>query len=241
MPDFSTRSTETELMDDLTVHGEVVPKTLKELNIINKFLGGNYVTIRGISKLLLGNGPTEKPIRIADMGCGGGDILKSIANWARKRDLNAELIGIDANPNIIDYAKINSSGYSNIEYRVENVFDSPGLNGDYDIILSTLFLHHFDYEQSTFLLRKWSRMARIGVVVNDLHRHPMAYHSISLLTNMFSRSYMVKNDGPVSVLRAFSKQELINILKEADISSYSIHWYWAFRWGLIINQDKAIN
>ena len=90
MPDFSLRSTGIEIMDDLKIDGEVVPKTLKELEIINKVLGGNNVTINGIKQLIKGS-QNGSPIHITDMGCGGGDMLKLIAKWARKNGHEVQL------------------------------------------------------------------------------------------------------------------------------------------------------
>ena len=95
MTDLKTRSQQIEIMDDLNCSGEVVDQTLRELETINKLLGGNYVTLNGISKLVSGRKGLAE-ISIADLGCGGGDILKLISHWARKRKIKAALIGIDA-------------------------------------------------------------------------------------------------------------------------------------------------
>jgi 2-polyprenyl-3-methyl-5-hydroxy-6-metoxy-1,4-benzoquinol methylase len=237
MADFSIRSSQIEIMDDLDINGEVVPETLKELKTINKLLGGNQITINGIKNLLSNNHYTGREIRIADMGCGGGDILKLVAKWAKRSGLKVALTGVDANPNIVDYARENSRGYNNIEYLTENVFESNQTQEKYDIILSTLFLHHFDDSESASLLSAWKNQSRLGVVINDLHRHPLAYHSIKHLTRAFSKSYMVQNDGPLSVLRAFTKEELVRILKMAGINEYSLDWNWAFRWKLLIHSN----
>ncbi|MDB5252932.1 MAG: methyltransferase protein, partial [Flaviaesturariibacter sp.] len=69
-----------------------------------------------------------------------------------------------------------------------------------------------------------------GFFINDLHRHPLAYHSIRLLTRAFSRSYLVKNDAPLSVLRGFSRSDWLRVLGRARISPVGIQWKWAFRW-----------
>jgi len=237
MTDFSIRSSQIEIMDDLDIDGEVVPKTLKELMVINKLLGGNHVTISGIKNLLSNNHSKGREIRIADMGCGGGDILKLVAKWAKRSGIKVALTGIDANPNIVDYARENSRGYENIEYLTGNVFEKGHTQEKYDIILSTLFLHHFDDSESASLLSEWKNQSRLGVVINDLHRHPIAYHSIKILTRAFSKSYMVQNDGPLSVLRAFTKEDLRGILKKAGIAEFSLDWNWAFRWKLLIHSN----
>ena len=97
MPDFSKRSHEIEIMDDLNCSGDVVDQTLRELDTINDLLGGNYVTMSGLSKLT----GAKRSLVIADLGCGSGDMLRRIRQWSEKKNLNCDLIGIDANPNIV--------------------------------------------------------------------------------------------------------------------------------------------
>jgi hypothetical protein len=72
--------------------------------------------------------------------------------------------------------------------------------------------------------------SNIGFFINDLHRHSLAYYSIKWLTALFSGSYLVKNDAPLSVARGFKKKEWDNIFKAAGISNYKIQWKWAFRY-----------
>ncbi|NNF21385.1 MAG: methyltransferase domain-containing protein [Saprospiraceae bacterium] len=239
MANFSTRSSQIEIMDDLDISGEVIPKTLKELHTINTLLGGNHVTISGIKKLINNDHLHSREIHIADMGCGGGDILRLVADWFKRQGIRVTLTGIDANPNIVDYARENSRGYENIKYLTGNVFEKDQSQAKYDIVLSTLFLHHFEDVESAQLLTNWKNQSRLGVVINDLHRHPLAYHSIKLLTRAFSKSYMVRNDGPISVLRAFKKDDFKRILREAGINEFSLEWNWAFRWQLLIYNTVA--
>jgi hypothetical protein len=84
------------------------------------------------------------------------------------------------------------------------------------------------------LLKAMKEKARLGIVINDLHRHRLAYYSIKWLTTLFSRSSMVKNDAPLSVLRSFSKADWERILDGAGIERYRIRWFWAFRWQVIV-------
>ena len=233
MPDFSTRSNDIEIMDDLNCQGEVVDQTLRELEVINKLLGGNYVTIDGIEKLLKNkNGST--PISICDLGCGGGDILKLIAQWANRKNKSLKLTGIDANPNIITFANDNCKTYPQIEFEAVDIFSDQFKSRKYDVIIGTLFFHHFSSEQLASFFKQIRKQVAIGIVINDIHRHWFAYHSIKLLTRIFSKSAMVRFDAPLSVLRAFKKRELIQIMQQAGIENYTIKWMWAFRWQLCI-------
>lgn len=232
MPNFRERSNETELMDDLQCSGEVIEQTLRELEVINKWLGGNNVTINGIEKLTAG----RKKLRIADVGCGGGDILKLIARWGRKNNIELDLTGIDANPNIIKFASDNCSSYPEIHFDAIDIFSDTFRQSDYDIITSTLFTHHFSDKELKEMLNQWAQQSNIGVVINDLHRHWFAYYSIKWITQLFSKSPMVKNDAPVSVMRSFLKNDLRNIISKNSFPFVSIKWMWAFRWQLIITK-----
>ena len=99
----SFRTEAQEIMDDFSIDGPMLNDALDKLAIINKLLGGNSVTLNGL-KILLKDQPKNKPITIIDLGCGGGDILRAIANYGRKEGYSFQLIGVDANKNATDYA-----------------------------------------------------------------------------------------------------------------------------------------
>lgn len=228
---FSQRSYEEELMDDLESGGQVIDQTLKELETINRLLGGNQVTTNGLDQLIPDNHVGE--INIADLGCGGGDILKLVAQWANKKGLKVKMIGFDANPNIIAFAKENCKAFDNIAFEVKDIFSEEFKSRQFDVILCTLFTHHFHDDALIDIFKQFKHQAKLGVIINDLHRHWFAYHSIKLLTRFFSKSEMVRYDGPLSVLRSFNKKDLEEITRKAQIKEYKLRWMWAFRWQLI--------
>jgi hypothetical protein len=106
-----------------------------------------------------------------------------------------------------------------------------------DILFSSLFCHHFSDAELIEMLHWMKIHSTIGFFINDLQRQPLAYHSIRLLTRLFSRSYLVKNDAPLSVLRAFNKNEWEKLLAKAQINPYKIKWKWAFRYLIISKND----
>jgi len=232
MSRFDRRSEEKELMDDLDCSGEILEQTLRELKTINRLLGGNYVTTSGLSKLF--NAKPQQSYTIADIGCGGGDMIRIMYDWAKSRNFKVDFTGVDANPNIIELAKQRLSDVPGINWKTQNVFDTEFASDSVDVVTCTLFTHHFTDSELVLLLTAFRQKAKLGIVINDLHRHPLAYHSIRLLTNWFSRSPMVQNDGPVSVLRSFSRQDWERILKAAKIQDFKITWNWAFRWQVYV-------
>ncbi len=227
------RSTEIEIMDDLDCQGEVVDQSLRELDFINQWLGGNAVTLNGVRAVLKNRDQTQL-ISIADLGCGSGEMLRLIGKVAAQENRQVQLLGIDANPNIIEFAKAHSSTFNNITFEAVNVFSEKFRKRKFDIVLCTLFLHHFTEDQLVDIFSSLLQQTKVGIIVNDIHRHPLAYYSIKWLTQLFSKSAMVKFDAPLSVQRAFTKKELKDILSKAGITNYQLKWKWAFRWQLLI-------
>ena len=233
--DTSHRSSEMEIMDDFTMEGVLFRDTLDKLEIINRFLGGNSVTIKGLKKLLK-NQSKNKTITIVDLGCGNGDVLRDVSKFGRKNNYSFKLIGIDANPAAIDYAKELSKEYSELSFKTIDILSEDFKKQSYDVVLCTLFLHHLKNEELISFLKKTTENATIGLVVNDLHRHKLAYYLFKLI-GFFIKNKMVRQDGLTSVLRAFKRKDLENIAKEIKVH-FSIEWKWAFRYLWIMKKDS---
>jgi 2-polyprenyl-3-methyl-5-hydroxy-6-metoxy-1,4-benzoquinol methylase len=233
--DTSHRSSEMEIMDDFTMEGVLFRDTLDKLEIINRFLGGNSVTIKGLKKLLK-NQSKNKTITIVDLGCGNGDVLRDVSKFGRKNNYSFKLIGIDANPAAIDYAKELSKEYSELSFKTIDILSEDFKKQSYDVVLCTLFLHHLKNEELISFLKKTTENATIGLVVNDLHRHKLAYYLFKLI-GFFIKNKMVRQDGLTSILRAFKRKDLENIAKEIKVH-FSIEWKWAFRYLWIMKKDS---
>ncbi|MCH5598508.1 methyltransferase domain-containing protein [Niabella ginsengisoli] len=223
MPDFSTRSYDKELLDDPAVPFEHIRQNMQELNNINTLLGGHSITLKGFKKLL----GKEKQISVCEIGCGGGDNLFVIDNWCRKNGVTAHLSGIDINPNCIEFAT-NKYGHLNIEFICSD-YKTYSFESKPDILFNSLFCHHFNNNELMKMLQWMKKNSSNGFFINDLHRHPIAYYSIKWLTKLFSKSYLVKNDAPLSVLRGLKKNEWKYIVDASDVNDVNISWEWAFR------------
>ena len=229
--DTTHRSNKAEIMDDFSMKGELLRDTLDKLGSINKWLGGNRITINGIEYLLKGQ-PKDKTYTIIDLGCGHGDILRLVADFGRKKDYKFKLIGIDANQDAVDYANELSEDYLEVSFINEDVFSEAFKDIDYDIALTTLFLHHFKDDDLLNLLLSISKNASIGVVVNDLQRSKIAYALFKLLGLTIS-NHMIVKDGLTSILRAFKRKDLERISNKLNLKSH-IRWKWAFRYQWLI-------
>ncbi|MBK6381025.1 MAG: methyltransferase domain-containing protein [Chitinophagaceae bacterium] len=228
------RSTRQEDMDDLSMEGDLLQNTLDQLVLINKRLGGNKATINGLHTLLKAE-PKDAAISIVDLGCGSGDILRAVADYGRKNNYTFKLTGIDANEYTVNYARKLSVKYPEISFIKMDVQSIEFSGLSFDIGITTLFLHHFTNQEIDHLLIPIVKKARIGVVINDLHRSSIAYYLFKAVC-LFIKNPMVKKDGAISVLRGFKKNELIHISKKLNNTVSSIRWRWAFRYQWIIKK-----
>jgi 2-polyprenyl-3-methyl-5-hydroxy-6-metoxy-1,4-benzoquinol methylase len=230
--DTSKRSEAPEIMDDFNLKGEVLRDALDKIASINRLLGGNKVTLQGVEHLLKGNSKQE--ISILDVGCGNGDMLRTLADYAIKKQLNFKLIGIDANFFTINHAQQLSVNYPNISYRCTDIFEEIKQAKRYDVIICTLTLHHFKNEEIITLMNGFKTRSTLGIVVNDLHRSKIAYHLFTAVCFAFGLNQMSKDDGRVSILRGFKKHDLQSFSRQLSLSNYSLKWKWAFRYQWII-------
>lgn len=228
------RSNATEIMDDFSLEGPILRDTLDKLTIINKFLGGNIVTINGV-KSIIKNHSKLKEITIIDLGCGGGDILRDLAKYGQKKGYRFKLIGIDANADAVAYANELSAAYDNLRFIQCDIFSEEFEKMEYDIALATLFFHHFKTPELVLFLSKLVDKAKLGVVINDLHRSKLAYYLYQLICVPI-KNHMIKQDGLTSILRGFKRKELEVISQKLKIT-YQLKWKWAFRFQWILRSN----
>jgi 2-polyprenyl-3-methyl-5-hydroxy-6-metoxy-1,4-benzoquinol methylase len=214
------RTDKEELMDDFSIGGDLLRDTLDKLENINRWLGGNLMTVKSLKKVLK-NHPKEQELIIADIGCGHGDILRDVAKFGRKNGYKMKLIGMDANPTAIAYANELSADFPELSFKRK-----------FDVVLATLFLHHFKEVQLVSFLENTLKQTKIAVVVNDLHRHKLAYYLFMLLS-VFIKNKMIIEDGLTSVLRGFKRNDLEIISKKIKVKA-QISWKWAFRFQWIL-------
>lgn len=217
------RSYEQELMDDFSIRDERNDKALKELKIINKYLGGTSTTYSALKYFISSENDN---IGVLDVGSGSSDNLI----FAKEKFSNIQIISLDINLRALIYTdesvkKINS-----------DVFHLPVKDASCDIVHAALFLHHFTEDQIQKLIKEFLRIGKRGIIINDLQRSFIALIGIKIITVLFSKSEFVKNDAPLSVKKGFKKQELLKLLSNARISNFYIRRKWAFRWMIVIKK-----
>jgi len=212
MPDLSARAQVAELMDDLSRPASEFDQAYGELATINRWLGG----IRAIVRFL----PQGNDLAVLDVAAGGCDIGDALAETRSCR-----VVSLD----------INAFGLKRTRRTQPVVGDGtvlPFADATFDAVICSLSFHHLTDAECTQVLREMWRTSRGRVLVNDLHRHPVAYAAIWILSRLFSRSVMVKHDGPASVRRAFSPADLREIARKAGVRAV-VHRSFPFRLVLV--------
>lgn len=246
---FKQRSYQAELLDNENIPTEDLYQNLRELDFINHWLGGHSVILDGIryfidsikindSEILINNNISNisENIFIYEIGSGGGDNLRAIGDFLDKKKIKYKLGGVDLKEDCVRFAENFQPKQYSIDYQIADYQLSTFAEGKPDIIFNSLFCHHFKDEELIKMLQWMHQNANVGFLIADLHRHPLAYYSIKWLTQLFSKSYLVKNDAPLSVLRSFSRKEWTDLLEKAGIKNYKIKWKWAFRWLILVEK-----
>ena len=212
MPDFSARAQVTEFMDDLSRPVAEFDQAYRELATINRKLGG----IRAIERFL----PDGKNLSVLDVAAGGCDIGDALV-----QSRSCRVVSLDINP----------MGLRRTRLTTPVVGDGtrlPFADTTFDAVICSLSFHHLTDTECAEVLREMWRTSRGCILVNDLHRHPIAYAAIWVLARLFSHSTMVKHDGPASVRRAFRPAELEEIARKAGVRA-RVHRSFPFRLVLV--------
>jgi ubiquinone/menaquinone biosynthesis C-methylase UbiE len=236
MRPLQTRSTAPEKMDAPGIPEGDLRRALRDIDRINRWLGG-YKLVFGALKNLPAF-QRKEPMTLMDLGCGSGDIIRAVSKWAKRSGHPLRFIGVDMNPTMTRLAGNCCVLHENVSFRTADVFDDILLKDQPDIVMSTLFVHHFDREALIRLLKRMLELARQTVIINDPDRHPLAYYGIKYLTRMFSASYLVHYDAPLSVARSLTRSEWIDVLQAAGITNYTMRWRWAWRWEIVIPKPQ---
>jgi SAM-dependent methyltransferase len=221
------RSAEKEMMDLPGQPRELLTDDLHNLRVINRRLGSYRNVLRGLARLV-GEQKLHR-FTLLDIGTGSGDIPMVIARWARRRQIAAQISGLEREAVTVEEAVKQTRNFAEITIVRGDGTAPPFGAGSFDFVLASQLLHHFKDEQVIALLRTWARLARRAIIVADLVRHPVAYYGIGLLTRLFTRNRMTRTDAPLSVRRACTISEWSELLRRADVGTFHIEWVFPFR------------
>ncbi|MFN3387746.1 MAG: methyltransferase domain-containing protein [Allosphingosinicella sp.] len=206
---LAVRSRQPEQMDDPALDPATYERVLRDLGRVNRWTLAARPTLAFLARAASG----MDRFRLLDVGFGEGGMLRAIAMWAKRRGIAAELVGIDLNPKSVAAARAATPPALGIDYRAGDYADQ----GRFDFIVSSLVAHHMSQDELVAFLRHMEGHAARGWFVNDLHRHAFAWRGYPLLARLLGVHRIVREDGRLSIARAFRPAEWRCVLAEAGL------------------------
>lgn len=222
MRSLRDRATQEEQMDASDLPVEDYRAVLHDLARVNRATLSARPTLAFLNRIAGG----RSSLKVLDVGFGQGDMLRAIARWARRRGIAVELTGVDLNPNSELVARAATDPALPITYRTGDYRD---LSGAFDVVVSSLVAHHMAPEELTRFLRFMEQQARLGWIINDLHRHRLAYMGFPLLARLMGWHRIVREDGQLSIARSFRREDWVPILAAAGVEEARVIRRFPFR------------
>jgi 2-polyprenyl-3-methyl-5-hydroxy-6-metoxy-1,4-benzoquinol methylase len=222
MVDFSKRAELDELMDGPCSYEEL-RDCLRDIAKVNRLTMAYRPTTLWLERIMDSKSSSE-PLRIVDIGCGYGDMLRRIERWSAKRGVAVRLIGVDLNADAVRAAREVTEAGSTIEWIAGDVY-SCAPAAEADVVISSLVMHHLSEAEIVRFLGWMERTVRVGWFINDLHRQAVPYYLFRALAAGAGWHPFVRNDGPVSIRRSFVPEDWRRMLAAAGVTAATIAEY----------------
>jgi 2-polyprenyl-3-methyl-5-hydroxy-6-metoxy-1,4-benzoquinol methylase len=216
-----------ELMDRLDASPAELTRSLADIARLNR-IGATQTMQRHVAPFLARQRAGET-LRILDVGTGAADIPLALVRWARRRGHRVRIVALEVHPTILRYAARALAGTPEVHLVAGNALEAPIRPGSVDVALCSLVLHHLPEEAVVGLLGRLAELARLGFVVSDFRRGRLAWAAVWLATRAVSRNRMTRHDGPLSVRRAYTPEELAGLARRAGLLDIRWHRASAFR------------
>lgn len=184
-------------------------KALHDIQWVNSNLGGVSALLEEFIQMIPPDfkANCQRRLSVLDLGMGSADIPRALVEWARalptERRSNLAITAMDRHPVAVEILKQRCDGYAEITVIRADALNLTKPDQSFDIVISSRFMHHLQHDQAVRLLQEMARLCRVGFIVNDLERHPMAWMGIKTLGFLTGKGRIFKNDAPLSVLRGF--------------------------------------
>ena len=229
------RNLRPELLDLDEAPFEEVRESLQDVRRVNRYLSGYRVLLQHIG-YFLDRHTADRPLHILDVATGSADQPMEVVRLARSRGIAVRVTAIDINRKMIQFAQEEVRAFPEIQFVQCDVLNMPFKDEGFDVVINSLSLHHFSKEHAVAMLAGFSRLARRGVIVNDLHRSRVAFVTIYMLTRLLTKNRLTRHDAPVSVMNAFTPDEMHEMAKEAGWQNFTVHRHFPYRIALIENK-----
>ncbi len=204
---------------------------MKKLFIVNKLFGYFRASKRALKQF-------SSVSSVLDVGCGGGLFLLNLHKVFPKMSM----LGIDISTDAINLAQEELQQWkrkfpnSQVTFQLQTEKSLQISTQPFDVVFATLVCHHLTDDELIIFLQESNSIARQAVVINDLHRHYLAYYLYKFLSPILFRNKLITHDGLISIRRGFTRNEWIGLLQKANIQRYQIKWGFPFRWQIIIQK-----
>jgi SAM-dependent methyltransferase len=224
---FEQRSLALELIDTGDYTPEEYAQFLREIALVNRFAGDYWALERSLFADVKRAGAAE--FSVLDLGAGSGELLRMTADFAKKNNYRAKLTGLELNPDAAGAILAESARYENILALQGNALQLPFADRSFDYVMCSLFTHHLPDESIVKVFEEMRRVARRSIHVIDLHRHPLAYFLYTTVGRIFIKGRLVRQDGALSILRAFKPEEMRQLARRAHLKNIEVTRRFPFR------------
>jgi ubiquinone/menaquinone biosynthesis C-methylase UbiE len=221
-----------ELMDAPHPDPTVLREDLRNLRIINRLFGG-LRAVRIHAQRLLGSIEEDHTVEVLDLATGSADHPIALARLARRLGRRIHITAVDRNPVTLSIARERTKTFPEITVEEGNLLALQYPAKSFDIVLCSLALHHFSRTNGVRILKTMVSLSRTGLIINDLSRSWPAAWAAWTYAHLTTRNPMTLNDSYVSVLRAFTPSELLEIAREADAPNLRMYRHPMFRLVLV--------
>ncbi|HEX8088584.1 MAG TPA: methyltransferase domain-containing protein [Blastocatellia bacterium] len=220
-----------EMLDAGEGTDEDVARNLSDLRRINRLLGGTRVVIDALSSYLGARG--ARRVSLLDVGTGSADIPTAISRWCDSLGVEPLIAALDISERNLRIARTRLGIGGGIELVRADSLSLPFTDRSFDFVTASLFLHHFQDEDVVRLLADFSRVARRAIIINDLVRNLIPYYFARLTGPVLATSFLTRNDGPVSVLRGFTVDEMRKLAGRAGLRQVEVKRVFPYRLSLV--------
>jgi len=222
---------EEELLDAGEGTDEDVARSLIDLRRVNRFFGGRKVVLGAISSCL--DGTNLENVSLLDVGTGSADLPMAVAETCRVRGMATFIAGVDLSERNLRVSRSQLGVSSEVHLVRADSLRLPFAARSFDFVTASLFLHHFRDEDVVRLLADFGRIARRAVIVNDLIRNLVPYYFTRLAGPILAWSFLTQNDGPVSVLRGFTPEEMNDLARRAGLKVREMKRVFPYRLSMV--------
>ncbi|WP_261381414.1 methyltransferase domain-containing protein [Paenibacillus cremeus] len=229
------RAAEPELMDDFTTGGIELTEALQHLRRLNRIFGAAGPTLYGVKRLWA---EAKKPgsLSILDVGAGSGDVNRRLLRWADQNRIELRITLVDITDEACEEAKLLFQDEPRVQVMKSDLFALPA--GSADIVTGTQFVHHFTEQELPGVLECMLKASRLGVVINDIHRHWMAWVAVWLMARIVSNNRYIVHDGPLSVAKGFRSADWLKLRASLGNSEMVHSWRPLFRYAVVIGKHR---